>query len=302
MPQNQISLTHNDTMSILDKHDTTAMDQMTVGEINAYIKLRRKKESFEKATQLAKLEKKVAGFNDFTMKIHNLAYGSEFNDPDIVSAMDLEAVYQKMCGTIFELKKENMEMDIAQRKFKKEVVDALQCDDDFMDHEIISFIEDMESEHDPAMMDELKKENQKLKNDLEGAGMCSALMDQLKSINDDLRKDNIELNAKLVKIEGDNVGPDTDEEIDFTGYSFIVSHGTRYTICPDNNVYQGGEMREEVPSNVVGKWQTPRLPQMDPDVNLRDVEHNGQKGYILWNEGHPIKTCQINPSMNGMSS
>jgi regulator of replication initiation timing len=267
MPQSQISLTHNDTMTLFEKHDTSHLEKMSVGEINAYLKMRRKKEQYDKATQLTVM-----------------------------------------------------------KEFRKKVIEVLQFDDDISNDEIFDFLSQMEKEYDPAMMDELKQENQELKETIAKDSGCeenAKLKAENKWLREGWRKESAEckmLRDKIYDLQGDNAPEsESSEEEEHPlpmsnagGYTHITKHGTEYTIARWGAVYKGHICEVETLlaidkdgewTNKVGEWIKFHEDQkFDSTLPFEIVEHLGHKGYILWHPNHPIKTCEINPSMNGLSS
>ena len=99
---------------------------------------------------------------------------------------------------------------------------------------------------------------------------------------DELKKTNNELGKELSLLKSSNVN----------GTTSLMIHGTEYIITITNEVYK-------VEGNDAGALAgTFRECE---DYRRATMIHNGWKGFIEWERDHPIKTCEINPSMNGLS-
>jgi len=176
----------------------------------------------------------------FALAVHNFAYGTEWDDEDIVSAMDFDTIIEKMKTDEKELKEEYWEkgwetgksdtwdeIDDAVKplkekitkleQFKSEVIDAMKYDDDLDDEDIIRGIRGMEEEiigecELKEQIEELKKQNKvkeihetmlegkKLKEELKVVERALGDIKRLKEENDNWEADDKNLTKIICMI------------------------------------------------------------------------------------------------------
>ena len=122
---------------------------------------------------------------------------------------------------------------------------------------------------------ELKQKNEDLENML-GESYSKHDVAELKETNRQLGKE-----LSLYKSSNTN------------GTTTLMCHGTEYIITITNDVYR--VVNDEPDTEIAGTFRECE------DYRRAEMIHNGWKGFIEWERDHPIKTCQINPSMNGLS-
>jgi seryl-tRNA synthetase len=99
----------------------------------------------------------------------------------------------------------------------------------------------------------------------------------------DLKETNRQLGKELSLYKSSNTN----------GTTTLMCHGTEYIITITNDVYR--VVNDEPDTEIAGTFRECE------DYRRATMIHNGWKGFIEWERDHPIKTCEINPSMNGLS-
>jgi len=133
--------------------------------VNAsYIQLLEQNEEWEEENK--KLKKKNEELKQFALDVHNFAYGTEWDDRDIVSAMDFDLIVEKM------KKDEESLKDFTNWENHPALKHKVVLDDDYylghvedgelIDPESFSLLKD-EKEHLDSLVDDLKKELESLK-------------------------------------------------------------------------------------------------------------------------------------------
>jgi hypothetical protein len=72
--------------------------------------------------------KKINTLKQFALKVHNFAYGTEWDDEDIVSAMEFDEIIQKMMNDEKKLEEQNKKLKEENEMWKKEEIAKLQED------------------------------------------------------------------------------------------------------------------------------------------------------------------------------
>jgi len=199
--------------------------------------------------------------------------------------MDYKALYEQQLAENKELKDKNKELKneldvqvhlkenvktkrIQLEKFKKDVIDATQLDDDLEDQEYIDYIKEMESEYDPELKEKYEK----------GVNHVLTLTDEIK----ELKKSEKYLYQKLLEEQESH-----SETLNNMLETFNLQDGTTRNAENHANRFTNAESKEGHYRTLIGKWYLMCFKEKIKELK-KQVEDSHQKGFDAGREEYQV--------------